>query len=56
LGPALIEAHLDHLAASQQADGGWTFNWPAWSPAAEREWRGIRTVEALFVLRANDRL
>lgn len=54
--PALIEAHLDHLAASQQADGGWTFNWPAWSPAAEREWRGIRTVEALAVLRANNRL
>ncbi|MBO0787456.1 MAG: hypothetical protein J2P33_15435 [Actinobacteria bacterium] len=54
--PVLIEAHLDHLAASQQADGGWTFNWLAWSPAAEREWRGIRTVEALSVLRANNRL
>lgn len=54
--PALIEAHLDHLAASQLDDGGWTFNWLAWSPAAEREWRGIRTVEALSVLRANVRL
>jgi hypothetical protein len=51
----VIDAQLDHLAASQLADGGWTFNWPAWSPAAEREWRGHMTVEALRVLRANGR-
>ena len=31
---ATIAAHLDHLAAGQQDDGGWTFNFPAWSPAA----------------------
>jgi hypothetical protein len=48
-----LEAHLDHLARGQQADGGWTFNWPAWSPAAEQEWRGSVTVDALRVLRAN---
>ena len=30
-------------------------NWLAWSPAAEREWRGFLTVEALRVLRANGR-
>jgi len=52
----VIDAHLDHLAASQREDGGWTFNWPAWSPAAERAWRGFKTVEALHVLRANGRL
>jgi hypothetical protein len=53
---ATIERHLDHLAAAQQDDGGWTFDWPAWSPVAEHEWRGFKTVEALVVLRANGRL
>ena len=52
----VIDAGLDHLATAQQSDGGWTFNWMAWSPAAEREWRGIKTVEALQILRANGRL
>jgi hypothetical protein len=50
---ATIKAHLDHLAAAQLDDGGWTFNWLAWSPAAEREWRGFLTVDALKTLRAN---
>ena len=53
---ALIEAHLDHLAGSQADDGGWTFNWPAWSPVAASEWRGSLTVDALRTLRANGRL
>ena len=53
---ATIEAHLDHLAASQADDGGWTFNWPAWSPVAASEWRGSRTVTALRTLRENGRL
>ena len=53
---ATVEAHLDHLARAQREDGGWTFNWPAWSPAAERDWRGFLTVDALRVLRANRRL
>ena len=48
-----VKAHLDHLAHAQLEDGGWTFNWPAWSPAAERDWRGFLTVDALRVLRAN---
>jgi hypothetical protein len=51
-----IAAHLDHLAGAQLQDGGWTFNWLAWSPAAELEWRGSLTVDALRVLRANGRL
>jgi hypothetical protein len=50
---ATIKAHLDHLAHAQRDDGGWTFNWPAWSPAAERDWRGCLTVDALRILRAN---
>ena len=50
---ATIEAHLDHLAGAQLGDGGWMFNWPAWSPAAESDWRGFLTVDALRVLRAN---
>jgi hypothetical protein len=50
---ATIKAHLDHLAQAQLDDGGWTFNWMAWSPAAEREWRGFLTVNALRTLRAN---
>jgi len=52
---AVIEAHLDHLADGQLEDGGWMFNWPAWSPAAEADWRGFLTVDALRVLRANGR-
>jgi hypothetical protein len=50
---ATIKAHLDHLAQAQRDDGGWMFNWLAWSPAAEREWRGFLTVDALRILRAN---
>jgi len=53
---ATVQAHLDHLAQAPLEDGGWTFNWPAWSPAAERDWRGFLTVDALRVLRANGRL
>jgi hypothetical protein len=53
---SVIDAHLDHLAAAQRDDGGWTFNWLAWSPAAEREWRGFLTVAALHTLRANGRI
>src|SRR5271165_1188599 len=52
---ATIAAHLDHLAAAQRDDGGWMFNWPAWSPAAEADWRGFLTVDALRILRANGR-
>jgi hypothetical protein len=53
---ATIDAHLDHLAASQLQDGGWMFNWLQWSPAAAADWRGFLTVDALLMLRANDRL
>jgi hypothetical protein len=53
---AVIQAHLDHTAAGQRDDGGWTFNFPAWSPAAELDWRGYITVSTLLTLRDNDRL
>ena len=52
---ATIRAHLDHLAAGQQEDGGWTFNFPAWSPAQEADWRGSVTVDALDTLWRNER-
>ncbi len=42
-----IAAELDKLAGGQLDDGGWTFEWPAWNPAAAHEWRGIVTVQAL---------
>jgi hypothetical protein len=51
-----IDRHLDALAGGQQEDGGWTFPWPEWNPAATLEWRGIVTVQALRTLRANGRL
>jgi hypothetical protein len=54
--PELIERHLDALAARQQNDGGWRFNWTAWAPGPEAEWRGFVTIHALKVLRANGRL
>ncbi|HZR48258.1 MAG TPA: hypothetical protein VFB06_01950 [Streptosporangiaceae bacterium] len=52
----VIEAHLDHLAQAQLPDGGWMFNWLAWSPAAERDWRGCITVDTLRTLHLNARL
>jgi hypothetical protein len=54
--PDVVEAELDHLAAGQQDDGGWTVDFDSYSPAAALEWRGHRTVNALVLLRANARL
>lgn len=50
-----VERELDALEAEQQPDGGWTFDWLAWSPGQEVEWRGIVTVHALETLRAHGR-
>jgi hypothetical protein len=52
----VIEAHLDHLAASQRPDGGWTVNFPAFTEAAGLEWRAVVTVSSLVVLGAYGRL
>ncbi|HKF78882.1 MAG TPA: hypothetical protein VKF59_22260 [Candidatus Dormibacteraeota bacterium] len=51
----VIECNLRALEAAQEADGGWTVDWPAWTPSAGTEWRAWRTVEALQVLRAYGR-
>jgi hypothetical protein len=51
-----VEKDLDALEAAQKDDGGWTVAWPDWNPAAALEWRGVATVLALNVLRANGRL
>jgi hypothetical protein len=53
---ALIEAHLDALAAAQQEDGGWPIAFEPPSPAAGLEWRGHFTLQALVILRAYGRL
>ncbi len=50
-----IEADLDALEAGQHDDGGWTFDWLAWSPGQSVEWRGIVTLRALATLRAHGR-
>jgi hypothetical protein len=53
---AVIDAHLEALAAAQQEDGGWQFNWQAWNAATTLEWRGIVTIEARRVASAYGRL
>ena len=51
----LIEAHLDLVESEQQEDGGWMFDWLAWSPAQTNDWRGNVTIRALRWLRDNGR-
>jgi hypothetical protein len=55
LDPADVERNLDALEAAQQPDGGWTFGWDGWNPAATLEWRGVVTIDALRTLAANGR-
>jgi hypothetical protein len=50
-----IDADLDRLEHQQQDDGGWTFDWLAWSPAQAAEWRGAVTLRALTTLAAHGR-
>ena len=50
-----IEAHLDAVQSEQHEDGGWMFDWLAWSPAQTADWRGIVTIRALRWLRDNGR-
>lgn len=52
----VLAHHLDALIDAQSEDGGWTFGWPAWTPAVTPEWRGFVTVERLKTLRAYGRL
>jgi hypothetical protein len=53
---ATIDRHLDAVERAQQDDGGWRVSWPDWNPAAALEWRGVATLNALNLLRANNRL
>ena len=60
--PAIIEANLDYLLASQGEDGTWRPNWSwefvdgaAWATAA-REWTGVLTLRNLQTLRAFGRI
>lgn len=49
----VIAADLARLAAQQGDDGAWPLEWDAYSPAAELEWRGHLTVNAIALLQAN---
>ena len=51
-----IARGLSQLEEQQREDGGWDFDWLAWSPGQAAEWRGLVTLRALLVLRANGRL
>jgi hypothetical protein len=51
----LLDAELDRLE-SEQEDGGWRVDFASYSPAAELEWRGHMTVNALALLKRNGRL
>jgi hypothetical protein len=53
---AQIEADLDLLEQGQQDDGGWMFDWLAWSPGQSVEWRGALTLKALVTLGAHGRI
>jgi hypothetical protein len=46
---ALVDARAE-LDTAQQPDGGWSFAWPEWNPAATLDWRGSITVDALAAL------
>jgi hypothetical protein len=51
-----IDGHLDHLAQSQQPDGGWPVTWEPPSTASRLEWRGMVTLGALRTLDSYGRL
>ncbi len=56
ISDAQIEAHLDTVESTQLKDGGWQFDWLAWSPAQTTDWRGMVTIRALIWLRDHGRL
>uniref|UniRef100_A0AAU2VL87 Uncharacterized protein n=1 Tax=Streptomyces sp. NBC_00008 TaxID=2903610 RepID=A0AAU2VL87_9ACTN len=53
---AEMELSLDHLAAGQQADGGWPVTWRQWAPGTALEGRPLVTLRALRTLRAHGRV
>ena len=44
------EPPREEIEAGQREDGGWDFDWLAWSPVAAFEWRARLTVDALVAL------
>jgi hypothetical protein len=56
VGQEQVERHLDTVEAEQQEDGGWMFDWRAWSLAQTADWRGNVTIRALNWLHDNARL
>lgn len=50
-----MDRSLDHLAASQQEDGGWPVTWRQWAPGTALEGRPLVTLRALQTLRAYGR-
>jgi hypothetical protein len=50
-----IEADLERLEREQREDGGWDFDWLAWSQGQTADCRGGVTVDALATLRAHGR-
>jgi hypothetical protein len=57
-----VAANLDYIISTQKSDGGWglTWSWEERNPAAwkqaEKEWRGIVTLETLQTLEAFHRI
>ena len=51
-----IDADIDRVERGQQDDGGWTFDWLAWSPGQSVDARGAMTLWALTTLRAHARI
>ena len=54
--PEQVSAGLDDLEATQLDDGGWNFDWLAWSIGQAADWRGRVTLQALLTLRDHHRL
>lgn len=52
---AEMDLSLDHLAAGQEADGGWPVTWRQWAPGTALEGRPLVTLRALQTLRAHGR-
>jgi hypothetical protein len=51
-----VDRDLDRLEDERTDDGGWVPDFGSFSPAAAEEWKGMRTVAAVQVLRANGRV
>ncbi len=56
VSPEVMIAYLERMAGEQDADGGWRFDFPSWTPITTPEWRGVVTLESLMTLRDNGRL